>query len=506
MSPNDNLELERLPWLRGQVPELREVIKASADSALFDQILDERTLDAPVRLKVVNKFSTAAWAYTKTPPMHNIIIGTGIVNNAKPGLSKESFSKFVRAYHRHEAGHARHSPRSQKETEKRILKPAGCEFSTYNYFEDARLEQLERIDTNEAFGWHEFEEFDAAAANFTPHNLFYLCIFVEGDRALLDKLLKDCKTPEDLDNVWQYWERAAACAQVDDLVPVIRDWMAEYGDFPESPKGCGLKGGLGMADNPQLLQDLDDADPVELQEEADQGESTEVLSDFEGTLPYEGKQLDLVVDLLRRQLRTRELRQSTHRAGKRLNHRAIAAELPLYRESKIEGQANRKKMTLLFDLSGSMEGDPCDAGVLFLAALSALADESLISGHVIFSKVNDNGGAVSEAYELPLSQQVLKRIVCDGTGEGLESAAFKHLQLLQDADWVGCYTDADLGDQPMNKAKLRSHGLYIHGLYVEPSMVSDAASHGVRERLLEHFDLAVVAPTVERLLQTLVIG
>jgi len=500
------LELKRLPWLKGNVAKLKEVIKQTVDRVLFDLILADRSLDAPVRLKVVENFDTACWAYTEAPATHNIVIGAGIINRARAGLGKEDLERLVEAYHRHESGHARHSPRSHKETRRRVLRPAGCEFPTYNAFEDARLEQLERAATGKRFGWSSLEEFDAAAAASSPHNLFLACIWVEGDRPLLERHL-GASIPADLDNVWQYWERAAKCAAVEDLVPIIRDWISEYGDFPKAPAGCGLGTGLDINQNPELLDQLSEPeakpDATADGEEA-RGGGSPMLAAFTMPLPYTQGELTHVVDMLRRQLRTREIRQSTHRVQKRLNHRAIASELPMYRQAKIEGAATRKKMAFLFDCSGSMDGQPRAAGVLFVAALSELAKQGLISGHVIFSKID--GQAMSEAFPLPLSEDTLQRIVCDGGAEGLQYAAMKHLSLLQEAEWVGCFTDANITDKPMDKQKLRRHGVYIHGLYVEPGMASKEAKLATRAALLRHFDMAVVAPTVRELLETLVIG
>src|SRR5205085_2220900 len=101
MFSSPTLELQRLPWLKDDVPALKAEIKLSADQAQFEQILEDRALDAPIKLKVADNFNTACWSYTSKPATHNMVIGTGIINRAKPGLTQEGLQGLTRAYHRH---------------------------------------------------------------------------------------------------------------------------------------------------------------------------------------------------------------------------------------------------------------------------------------------------------------------------------------------------------------------------------------------------------------------
>jgi hypothetical protein len=134
-------------------------------------------------------------------------------------------------------------------------------------------------------------------------------------------------------------------------------------------------------------------------------------------------------------------------------------------------------------------------GKVLVSALSILATQGMVTGHVALSAVID-GVPNWELFKLPMGQKAIDRIEGFAGGEGLEYTLRENMKLAQAADYVFVYTDGSIGDKPIVKADFHQLGVYTWGLYVgdEPSCL---------EQLVQYFDKALMRTCVEDLVDAI---
>lgn len=160
--------------------------------------------------------------------------------------------KAVKSYGRHERQHARETPQDLKVVNK-DLKALGIPFMYFNLFEDARIEHISRQELGDPFEWLDLEDI---APMDNPFNMFLRCIQLEGvsdEEALLieDPFKGDPKRTVGIvaDSVEDYYRRAIACPQAEQLYPVIAEFLREFKeDLPPPPdEKSGKEKGKGKS-------------------------------------------------------------------------------------------------------------------------------------------------------------------------------------------------------------------------------------------------------------------
>ena len=187
-------------------------------------------------------------------------------------------------------------------------------------------------------------------------------------------------------------------------------------------------------------------------------------------------------------------RNYSHEPSKRMSQWRASAGRPAYGHLTTLA-ARKRSICLIVDCSGSMQEQIGNARTLALV-LNLLSQQGKVGGHIVLSAIISGGVAVSQAFEFPVSHDVVERIHGFGEGEGLRSALMVHQQKVKTAGDVFVFTDARITDEPINVAGLRQQGIAVCGLYVGDYEESNA-------HLAEHFERFVVRESLEALIDAL---
>lgn len=522
------------------------------DEAFFSKTLREAVHEAlfsPLTLaerqdvKLKPNFDTACWAFV---PPHKIFIGTDIFE--KPmvleGLGKEQQAKYIANHYHHEVGHGLFTERDMAKI-KQALKRIDAPFPVYNLFEDAYMEERYRREADYRFEWLTLERLD-----FTPRpeSLLFGLIQAEGDLAVVDRALAAWSpTPPAADDpmsamfaaspeatrealqamlprVFAYYRRIVEVNASMALMPVLNDWLNEFGR-PPPPKGGGGSGsgspsnGGGMADlelsaelmsDPKALEEFEkdakdakDAGAAEGQtpgkgkaapvdHSSFVGCSARVLQDL--STPVDTERADRLAARFKKFFEDKARQVSSRAPQRRLSARHFVLGRAPFRKDMKLGRA-RQNVFFEVDCSGSMGGYHIMEGKVILSALSRLASQGYVSGHVALSAVLPRGPAW-ELHKLPMRQEDIDRIQGFAGAEGLEFGLREHIKLLQAADHVFVYTDAQICDRPIDKAYFHRYGVFTWGLYA-------GQDRSCLTELMKYFDKALMRNTAEELVDAM---
>ena len=502
-------------------------IEAAVRDEVLAGILAGRDVEEELSIRIKPGFNTGCWTWV---PPHRIYIGNGIFDNpqVREGLTDDQLGRYTGAYVRHEQGHAQFTERDLKAIQK-LLAAESLPFGLWNLFEDARMEALYRRKHEIRFEWLEFERSDfepkqvnslcalaqamlfaliQSEGEFTAdkleeHAAAVPCTVCRDEKRGVDRMAGDVAAA-----VLEYY--AKICAQPDTrgLLPLLRQWVDEFGlPPPEEDGGAGRgSGGEGDLEWSMLLQ----ADAATL-EAFDQGtkdlngkeiaggkKTPDALIDLPegGTMdlllgtasPLDERRVGVIVQHLRKLFQDRVRVTYSDDPAKRLSARHCSTDRPPYRHRTVTGSA-RRRFELVVDLSGSMRGPPIEEGRVLIGALSTLAREGKIDGHVIFAVGHDKYHW--QRFRLPMSLENIGKIEPFGGAEGLEYALRENIDVLRGADFVCVYTDGCITDRPIQKDWLRQRGVHTTGLYV--------GDERYLSELLKYFDRALIRADIETL-------
>jgi hypothetical protein len=509
--------------------------------AIHDSIFSPVSLNEKHDVSLKPKFDTACWAYL---PPHRIYIGTDLFEKrmVKAGLTEAQQAKYIANHYHHELGHALFTERNMKRIQAE-LKAMDCAFSLYNLFEDAYMEDRYRREAEYRFEWLTLEDLDF---NPRPESLLFALIQAEGDVTVVEKRLCTWKpeqpkvapgdpmamlaalfsaTPADtreqlealLPRVVEYYRRIIAVTQSMQLMPILKEWLAEFGQPPAMPNG-GAGGGMSdLEQSAQLMTDEKALEEFEQDvEEIKGGKSDDEPGGAKGkaepnaddkAIAKKGNLLGAygrAVDASRAEALAAKFKKffaektrvvSTRTPQRRVSARHFALDRAPYRRTEIEGRG-AKRIFLVIDCSGSMGGFHIEEAKILVLALSLLARQGFIEGHVALS--GNQHGPTWELFKLPMAQDIISRIGNHGGGEGLEYTMRDHLKLLQDADFTFVYTDGQITDQPIDKSFFHRYGVYTWGLYA-------GTRQDFLEKLMVYFDKAILRPSVEALVDAMLV-
>ncbi len=516
-----------------------ESIREAIRESLFSPIsLGERH-----NVKLKPNFDTACWAYL---PPHNIYIGKDLFEKAslKVGLSEELKRKYIGNHYHHELAHALFTERNMRSIQK-ALKAIDAPFGTYNLFEDALIEDRYRKEAEYAFEWLTMEELNF---NPRPESLLFALIQAEGNVSVVEAALKSWKpeapeVPKDdplaafallfkpdpketveallklLPRVLHYYHRIIAVKESLHLMPLLNAWLDEFGRPPQMPPNAPGAGAADLELSAKLMTDEQEAEQfdsesttvmgdtdVSPEDPLKEGKSGKATADesyqavsSRGTVlhrnstPVDMNRAQALATKLAKLFEAKSRMVSTQTPQRRISARHFAIGRAPYRRVELTGRG-RKEVFLEIDCSGSMGGFHIMEGKVLITALSLLAKRGYVSGHVALSAVV--GGPSWELFKLPLAQEVINRIQGYAGAEGLEYTLKDNMKLLQKADYVFVYTDAQICDRPIDKALFHRHGVYTWGLY--------AGQHGnYLEELMKYFDKAIMRDNAEALVDAM---
>ena len=499
-------------------------IEAAVREEVLAGILAGRDVEEELLIRIKPGFNTGCWTWV---PPHRIYIGSGIFDNpqVREGLTDEQKVRYTGAYVRHEQGHAQFTERDLKAVQGR-LNLERLPFGLWNLFEDARMEAHYRRRHEIRFEWLEFEQsdFDPGQVKSLPtlaQAMLFALIQSEGEisaeslekhaaevgcSVCRDELRGVDRTAESVaKSVLGYYAETCSQKETLALLPIMRRWVQEFGlPPPEQGGGAGGAGGdlelsMMLQTDPEALEEFDKGAKDINGKEIPGGKKTpEELIDLPegGTsnlLVGAGAHIDesrvaVIVQHLRKLFLERVRVEYSETPAKRISARHCATERPPYRHRTVTGRA-RRRFELVVDCSGSMSGLHIEEGRVLVAALSALAREGKVEGHVILSV--GHGAFHWERFRLPMSLESIGKIEAFGSAEGLEYALRANIDVLRGADFVCVYTDGVITDRPIQKDWLHQRGVHTTGLYV-----GDA---GYLSELQKYFDRSLIREDIEAL-------
>lgn len=454
-----------------------------------DLLLSEDNPDEPFLVMMKPDFDTACWSFL---PPHRIYIGDKCLGRAKQKLSEAELVAYLKAFFKHEVSHLRWSERNL-DVVNTALQARGIPFALWNLFEDARIEHLERGRSGDLFGWAWYEEVvrPRAGAPIKPLSDFFRLIQLENEE-------REARAPV----VVEFYDRAIAARTSLELIPVLVDWMRRFpGEVPPQRFSGEMETSLSIQSDARALADFEkgtfkpgsappkDTKAVEVAERKpsrllDADEIHQV--DFERAEKLAAKFLAL--------FGSRTFTSRSDEPSSRISVRHLELDRPCYKR-KVTVKTVAKRLCLVIDCSGSMDGRPIEEARLLAWALSYLASLGKIKGCLILSAVSGST-AVNELFELPISSEVAQRIHAFGDAEGLNSAILGNLTRLSDSDMVFVKTDGDIRDEPLNRREVERKGITVCGLY--SGGVSNAA------KMSQHFRRFFVRDSLESLIDALI--
>lgn len=149
------------------------------------------------------------------------------------------------------------------------------------------------------------------------------------------------------------------------------------------------------------------------------------------------KRVDGLVTKLMRLFKSHTLPQATESPGHRLSTRHLVRGEIRYLHKKVFGGKGKRKYTIVFDCSGSMDGHPAREGKLFLLALNEIARRGFMEGNLILT------GMVGRTpswltYQFPVKDELILSILTDKGAEGIHHALAGNLTAIKGMDDVFC--------------------------------------------------------------------
>lgn len=206
------------------------------------------------------------------------------------------------------------------------------------------------------------------------------------------------------------------------------------------------------------------------------------------------KRVDDLTSMLMRMFKVHNLPAYTEAEGRRMSGRHLARGEIRFVHKKVFGGKGKRKYSIVYDCSGSMNGKPDREGKVLLLALNNLARRGFLEGNLILSGyVNGSGGWLQ--YKFPVKDEIILRIATNHGSEGLQPALRDNLAKIKGMDDVFVYTDANICDSPINRAMFASNRIWPVGLYVGGK---DQATEMER-----HFPQNIIRDSIESLVETM---
>jgi hypothetical protein len=419
-------------------------------------------------------------------------------------------------------------------------------FSTVNIVEDLRIEHAARLaEDGTGFGWYKYNNVPKETVTH-PVQWMSMLVFTEGTRNLLTRrggVWRQTLDARKLEReVYFDWRGAVTTARVKGGVTgkptatlsVLCDFAIEFLsaanmsalqtvliDFRDTFPAEAAQDADGIKGIPDRMRGTgysNDGNPTfasgDAVDETQYSESPEVaafddmpaheqagwdhfvkggidalvLTDEEFTReygrPHSTSQCDAIAGRMRSlmgQVDSVDMRVSE--SGSRLHTRgAMVGDSRSFRSST--GHRGIRKVVVVVDQSGSMQGDYTRHGAAFVAAMLRLHQQRLMDVSVILT-----GAHKSMVIPPSTRPELVGRLHCDHGSESVDKALEKHADLVRGAESVLIYTDGNLTDGDVDAGLWRTRGVDLVGCCV----AQEYSVNHLTEKMVEHFSRAIVA-------------
>ena len=159
--------------------------------------------------------------------------------------------------------------------------------------------------------------------------------------------------------------------------------------------------------------------------------------------------------------------------SKRLNMKAIITESSEKEYITNHGEEGKDiKINMVVDRSGSMAGRPTREANILIAAFNNLAFEfPELDVNIMFS-ATDHEYKMALPIDNPDSPELWK-MKSTGDAEGLSETIEKHFKRIKEGHVNLVYTDGDIYDEAIDKARYKSQEVELVGMYVNENFSTD---------------------------------
>jgi hypothetical protein len=198
---------------------------------------------------------------------------------------------------------------------------------------------------------------------------------------------------------------------------------------------------------------------------------------------------------------SRDARNYARKPAKRVSVRhALQGQARWVRRVEVGGQSKLRRVLVVVDVSGSMDGQPLKAAAHLIAGLSACAQAGELEGDVVLSTTGDNG-SVWMRKPLPWTAEEASSLVSHES-EGLAQTLQENDDLVAAADETYVMTDGHIGGPRIPHEGYKRRGLRVTGLYCNEDRED---LDDVHEQMQQHFQRFVVRNSIEGLIEGLVL-
>ncbi|GAB1537143.1 hypothetical protein ADMFC3_27740 [Geovibrio sp. ADMFC3] len=466
------------------------IVKSIWREILFEDMLALEKYSVGVHPS--HKTAFWSWAFKPAPGEHKIFVGANVSRLAL--FAKQE--QLVRAMLYHEISHSLWTEKDIEGTDK-WCKTNDVPFRLYNLFEDVRIEEKFRRIFNKDFEWECCLQ--KGDLHVSPENILYLLKYYGGDRGKLVELRKGTLVELDLEeDVSGYFARIIACKTSEELRPVLLDWCKEFPDSRDhfQPDEQQSEDILSSKEAERMEQESQNI--FEAPESDDIGDDIALTSFSVGKIMSDRNRggaadgYEKYVPLIAKLFQERKGYLSTESSQKRLSLRGLNGTSDKLYRKKIIKKPDKKTINLIVDTSGSMGGTPIANARAFALILNALANSGKIEGQLILTQVQGTKG-VTETVKFPVSEEKILSIPANGSAENIAGTINLTKPLLKRADYNFFFTDGDICDEPVDKKRLASEGIYTFGLYVGTKNVN----------LERWFDRTIIKSSLKELIDEL---
>lgn len=527
------------PRTKAGTPLVKLALSRAKKAGLFDDVAKTTGRKVAIGLRA-NGSHTGSWTFERKRGGRHVIT---LDPNAHLGISmpkpRHATDEWVLSCFasilRHEAHHALHTERDLFRINK-LCASHGVPFVSLNIGEDIRIDEIARR-KHGFYGWAKwYGETKAIEATEPLAWLVWAKIYetymapvtwkgvAEAERIRLGKADGKGKRAAVV-ILREFYNEFAATASTSDVVTLLRDLFLTFptaeqditkiGGLPSGIVGHGYGGTADAteivhADTPVAIapvttdtSERGTADSRRVQPERFMaaggtftiGWTAEMFERVTGRVPSAiAAQARRVADRMARLMGSvggQPDRIAT--SGRRIHiGNAIAGRAEAFRVAG-ERKGTCPRVVAVFDQSGSMASDFATHGAAFLGAMLLLSRQGLIDGHIVLT-----GGGKHAI--LPPTFPV-EKVVHFACGEGCETVRDTldaQRKLVQSADIVLIYTDAELTDGVVDAGKWRSHGVDLIGCAVTDGLAGYDGTMK-RRKMTTHFHRALLAETGEQL-------
>ena len=481
----------------------REMAKI-ARMAYIEMQIDDILPNEVYEIYVKPNFNSASWRFYQNK--HQIVIGENIFKNTAHTLDENQKKDYLKSYLHHELAHSIWTEKDLKFLNDQLFVEA-IPFQLFNLFEDARIEEKMRGHLKKLFRWTAYEKLQVPTNSLGI--FFYLLQSEHQKKSLLELKNKiNITLHEDFNTVLDFYKRALKCTNSLKLIPLIREWIKK---FPETIQYIKLmkddrnlfyEESKYAADDKAFDELLSDAvnitseyltqraetKRVSMREKAKSSDRGTLLHPDGIKIPFNIALRDMLLIKMQKLFYEPLRLISTRVPAKRVNLKRLSTGSEKIFKKKDAPKISQKKITIILDLSGSMQ---CviENMRLLIDVIDKMSTKGLIDATLILTA--NKFGATYEVLKMPLEENTIPRIVPFSSTEGLENTMQSNIELLRSSDYVWILTDGYIDEEPLNKNYFASRGVRTHAMYIGDT--------NCKEEMKKSFDHVICEENVEGL-------